>query len=464
MMKTIKTAIQQERETYRVPRSVHDTIPIRRIWNDGIFLCGQKFTKTFRFTDINYKVAGHDDKERMFIGYRDLLGSLDCRATAKLTICNHRLHKVNLEDSIFMAMKPDGLDEYRQEYNRMLADAAIGGSGIQQEKYLTISAAKQNVDEARGYFNRVGTNLSARFAALGSRCEPLDTMDRLRILHDFYRVGEESDFHFDVEDMAGKGHDFRDYICPDSIEMHRDFLKLGKQYCRVLFLKDYASYIQDEFVTELTDLRRNMMLSINIIPIPTDEAVREVETRLLGVETNITNWQRKQNQNNNFSAIVPYDLEQQRRESKEFLDDLTVRDQRMMICTLTMVITANTFKELNADTETILNIARKNMCQMAVLKYQQLDGLNTVLPIGVRKINIFRTLTTESLAVFMPFKVQEIQDKGGIYFVGECNLPQPHYLQQRKPFESVSVPPGGSRFRQVVRGKGTDCLSHAQYR
>ena len=88
----------------------------------------------------------------------------------------------------------------------------------------------------------------------------------------------------------------------------------------------------------------------------------------------------------------------------------------MMIAVLTMVITADTFKELNADTETILTIARKHMCQMAVLKYQQLDGLNTVLPIGVRKIDTFRTLTTESLAVFMPFKVQEIRDKGGIYF------------------------------------------------
>ena len=87
-----------------------------------------------------------------------------------------------------------------------------------------------------------------------------------------------------------------------------------------------------------------------------------------------------------------------------------------MIAVLTMVITADTFKELNADTETILTIARKHMCQMAVLKYQQLDGLNTVLPIGVRKIDTFRTLTTESLAVFMPFKVQEIRDKGGIYF------------------------------------------------
>ncbi len=79
------------------------------------------------------------------------------------------------------------------------------------------------------------------------------------------------------------------------------------------FLREYASYIKDSMVAELTDLNRNMMMSIDIVPVPMDEAVREVENRLLGVETNITNWQRKQNQNNNFSATVPYDMEQQKK-------------------------------------------------------------------------------------------------------------------------------------------------------
>ena len=87
-------------------------------------------------------------------------------------------------------------------------------------------------------------------------------------------------------------------------------------------------------VAELTDLNRNLMLSIDVVPVPTDEAVREAENRLLGVETNVTNWQRRQNSNNNFSAQVPYDLEQQRKEMKEFLDDLTTRDQRMMFAVL----------------------------------------------------------------------------------------------------------------------------------
>jgi hypothetical protein len=216
-----------------------------------------------------------------------------------------------------------------------------------------------------------------------------------------------------INKKARMGHDFRDYICPDSVERTADHIKLGEKYARVLFLKDYASYIKDSMLSELTELNRNLMLSIDVIPIPTDEAVREVRTgSCWALKPTSPTGRRKQNQNNNFSAVVPYDMELQRKESKEFLDDLTTRDQRMMFAVVTMVITADTKEQLDLDTETILSTARKHMCQMATLKYQQTDGLNTVLPIGVRKINAFRTLTTESLAVLMPFKVQEIMDQG----------------------------------------------------
>ncbi len=416
MMKTLQRVLKQDQERYSVPRKVHDVIPIKRIWNDGIFLVGNKYAKTYKFTDINYMVASREDKESMFLTYSELINSLDSGATTKITINNHRINKRDFESYILMPMRSDGLDEYRDEYNQMLIDKATGANGITQEKYITISAQKKDIEEARTYFARIGADLSSHFTALGSKCAELSATERLRILHDFYRSGEESSFTFNAKQMAKWGHDFKDYICPDAIEKNSDYLKLGDKYCRVIFLKDYASYIKDSMVSELTDINRNMMMSIDIIPVPTDEAVREVESRLLGVETNITNWQRRQNSNNNFSAVVPYDMELQRKESKEFLDDLTTRDQRMIFAVITMVHMADTKEQLDSDTDAILSTARKHMCQMAALKYQQLDGLNTVLPIGTRRINTFRTLTTESLAVFMPFKVQEIMDKGGIYF------------------------------------------------
>ena len=350
MMKSLKNMLRQEKEAYKVPKSVHDYIPITGIFEDGIFKVGNRYTKTFKFEDINYLVASREDKETMFLAYSELLNSLDSGATTKLTINNRKLNRNEFEQNILMPERDDDLSVYRKEYNDMLRDKAADANGIVQEKYITISVFKKDIEEARTYFSRVGSDLTAHFTALGSKCSELDATERLRILHDFYRPGQEVYFRFDMKEMARKGHDFKDYICPDSIERFDDYVKLGDKYARVLFMKDYAAYIKDSMVSELTELNRNLMLSIDVMPIPTDEAVREVENRLLGVETNITNWQRKQNQNNNFSAVVPYDMELQRKESKEFLDDLTTRDQRMMCATITFVHVADTKEQLDSDT------------------------------------------------------------------------------------------------------------------
>ncbi len=122
--------------------------------------------------------------------------------------------------------------------------------------------------------------------------ELLDAGERLRVLHDFYRPSEESQFQFDLKVNQKMGRDFKDAICPDSLSFRRDYFVMGNKYGRVLFLKEYAAFIKDKLIRELTDLDRNLMLSIDVIPVPTDEAVRETQNRLLGVETNVASWQR----------------------------------------------------------------------------------------------------------------------------------------------------------------------------
>ena len=451
MIRTLTNVLKQDKEKFAVPKKVQDIIPVRSIWTDGIFLTGKnKFSKMYRFTDINYAVASRDDKTGMFLQYSELLNSLDPGCTAKITINNRRLNMLDFEDRILLRLMDDDLDIYRKEYNDMLTDKATGSNAMIQDKYITISVNRKSIEDARLYFARIGADLTAHFSRLGSKCIEMNASDRLRIIHDFMRTGEESSYHFDLKQHMRRGHDFRDYICPDSYENYSDYFKIGDRFGRVLLLRDYASYISDDMVADLTDLSRNLMLSIDIVPIPTDEAVKEVEQRLLGVETNITSWQRRQNMNNNFSAVIPYDMEQQRKETKEFLDDLTTRDQRMMFAVLTLVHTADSKKQLDNDTEEILTIVRKRLCQMAILRYQQLDGLKTTLPFGVRRIDAFRTLTTESLAVFMPFRVQEVYDSHGIYY-GNNVISKNMIIADRRRLMNgnsfiLGVPGGGKSF------------------
>ena len=74
-----------------------------------------------------------------------------------------------------------------------------------QERYITVSTHKKNVDEARTFFDRVTNDITSRLSKLDSRSEELDAVERLRILHDFYRVGEEPEFNIDLKDSMRKG-------------------------------------------------------------------------------------------------------------------------------------------------------------------------------------------------------------------------------------------------------------------
>ena len=417
MIKTLKNLLKQDKERYTVPRKVQDVIPVRRIWKDGIFQVGRdKFSKTYKFSDINYAVASREDKEAMFLEYSELLNSLDSGATTKITINNRRLNRANFEKTILLPLKGDALDEYREEYNRMLLEKATGANAIIQEKYITVSAEKKSVEEARAFFSRVGTDLTTGLSRMSSSVREITVNDRLRLLHDFYRPGEEQLFRFNLEDTMRRGHDFRDCIAPDCISFQKNHYELGDHVGRTLFLREYASFISDEMITELMDYPRNMMLSIDIIPVAMDEAVSDIRKRIMSVESDITRWQQRQNQNNNFTANIPYDLEQMRSETKEFMDDLMSRDQRMMLALVTLTHLADNLEQLDQDTEALQAIGRARGCQFNILRYQQEDALNTVLPLGLKRIDATRTLTTECTAVLMPFKSQEIQDAGGIYY------------------------------------------------
>lgn len=104
----------------------------------------------------------------------------------------------------------------------------------------------------------------------------------------------------------------KDAISPECIEFKKDRFELGDQVGRVLFLREYANFIKDDLISQLADLPKNMVLSLDLIPEPTDKAIKEVQKKIMAVETDISRWQTRQNMNNQFSANIPYELEQAR--------------------------------------------------------------------------------------------------------------------------------------------------------
>ena len=150
MIKTLSNLTKQDKEKFKVPKKIQQIIPIDTIYNDGIFQVGKnKFSITYKFTDINYAVASREDKEAMFLEYSELLNSFDSGATTKITISLRRLNKENFEKEILLPLMNDELDQYRKEYNQMLLDKAMGTNGMIREMYLTVSIFRRNDEDAK---------------------------------------------------------------------------------------------------------------------------------------------------------------------------------------------------------------------------------------------------------------------------------------------------------------------------
>ena len=176
MLKTLSNHFKENKERFFVPKGVQEALPVHAIYEDGIFLVRKanlfgenKYSKTWKFTDVNYAVASREDKESMFLDYSELLNSLDSGAAAKLTVRARRLSKADYEANILIPMANDGLDKYRKELNTMLLKKVTEGDAIVLDKMITVSVCKKNIEEARAYFNRVGADLASHFSPMKQR-------------------------------------------------------------------------------------------------------------------------------------------------------------------------------------------------------------------------------------------------------------------------------------------------------
>lgn len=415
MIKTLQTNQKREQEPYRVPRSVQNAIPIIRLWENGLFQIGkEKYSKTYQLTDINYAVASLDAKQRMNKSYQELLNSQEPGTTTKITVFNRTQPKRMIRENL-LPLRGNDLDKLIQGRNDiLLADAKVGNR-ITHSIYATVSSFHDKHDDVARYYNTIATNLQSGLDALNAKYVDLDASERLRVFYDFFHPGEEEHFHFNMKTLMGRGHSFLDVIAPPFLSYKPDYIRIGKRYGRVLYLRDYPTILKDSMIAEMCNLGRNLMLSIDMISIPTSEAVKEVNNILLGIATNAAKWTQKQNQNLNWSATLPYDIQQQQQTTEALLQKLTQDNQQLKFVTVTLIHLADSKKQLDGDTATLISTGRKYSCEFEVLKYRQREGMDTALPYGLRRIDALRTMTTENAATLMPFRAQSIEHTRGNY-------------------------------------------------
>lgn len=416
--KTEITTEQQNEVKKVVPKTAQQTVPYLRAFEDGIFEVAKgKFSKVIKFFDINYQIARQDDKEDIFVKYCEFLNYFNSQITVQITIINKSINRETFEQKILLKKRDDSLDEYRHEYNEMLQHQINAGKNdIQKEKYITITVSSNTLEEAKSIFNRLEIEVLGLIRRLGSYGKVISIQERLEILHDIYRNGREGEFEYKPSVHKKKGLCTKDLIAPDSFEFKRDHMIIGEKYARAIFVRDLPTFINDMFLSELTDFSLNMLLTINVRPIEPHIALKMVKRQITGMEANKIDYQKRSLRGGYLEAFIPYELRNSLEEAQTLLDEIVNKNQKLYLTNIILVHLADSKEELDRDTELINSVARKYLCQMGTLNYQQEEGLNSVLPLGINSLKVDRCLTTESTAIFIPFTSQELVQQDGMYY------------------------------------------------
>ena len=347
---------------------------------------------------------------------RDTVSSLDCNY--KITINNKNKNMDDLRDKVLIAEKNDGFNNYRSIYNDIIEEKIIEGrQGIEQERYLTITIERKNFEEAKAQFATLEATIHKAFIELGAEIVPLNGNERLKVLYDYYHLGDEGSFDFDIKKAKKVGADFRNDLCNGMVKYFPDHFEDESKFCKALFIKKYPSSLSDRFINEITSLPVHSITSIDVVPVPKDLTTKVLQKKYLGIESDIIKQQRVRNKNNDFSTEISYAKRTEKKEIEEIMDDVRENDQCLFFVGVTIILMAESKKELESVCETVETIGKRNSCTIDTHYLKQREALNTALPIGVRQVETMRTLLTQSLAVLMPFNVQELNDSTGNFTV-----------------------------------------------
>lgn len=397
--------------------TTQNSIPFEKMFDDGIcYLSNDLYSATFSFEDTNYSNTEDAERVNTFEKYCEFLNAFDETVSFQIHIMTKQLSKTNID--LFIHAPENASNELLEcvnEYNEMLRKRLAGNDSYIQEKYITVTITEKDYDQARKRFDRIDNDVLSLLHRIGCGTRMLNKLQRLSFLREIYRPDDTSELNY--ARMVHTGVYDKNLIAPYSIDTsHDDYIKLGDYFTQTLFLTELPQDLSDELIKEITSLDESILLTINALPQNPQLAIKEVRKRLKTLDIEKENNRSRQVKMGVAVPEPPRELRKAIENTDSFLSELETRNEKMFLANILIHVRAKTLDEMAAIVEKIANKVTKSGCTLRPFTFAQEDGLNSTLPLGRNDTFVMRTLTTTSLAVFIPFNVVEIVQPGGFSY------------------------------------------------
>ena len=377
------------------------------------------FSKCIEFADISYQLAQPDTQTAIFEKLCDLYNYVDASIHIQFSFLNRKVDPVQYAKSFEIAPQGDDFDDIRAEYTGILQkQLANGNNGMVKTKYLTFTIEAESVKAARARLKRIGFDLLGYFKSMGAVAHVMDGWERLNLLHGVYHPDGEI-FNFDWKWLAPSGLSTKDFIAPSSLCFgNAKTFGMGGKYGAVSFLQILSPELSDDMLADFLNTESGVLVNLHVQAIEQTKAIKTIKRKITDLDAMKIAEQKKAVRSGYDMDILPSDLATYGEDAKKLLTKLQTRNERLFQLTFLVLNVADTKQKLNNDVFQAAGVAQKHNCPLVRLDYQQEQGLASSLPLGVNQIKIQRSLTTSSVAVFVPFVTQELFQGGDAMYYG----------------------------------------------
>lgn len=412
--------VAKEKEKKDFAKKVLNTLPYKKILSDDIFFLGKKmYSKAYTFDDINFNLSDEEQQYMYLERYIEFLSILDDTVDCQICCWNSQINIDDFKKKTLLPQKADDLFEYRYEFNSRVLEENIrkGQNAIQKHMYITLTIKAPDEETARRRFKSLDITATNTFNRIGNtNMRVLTSQERVEMLKDFFVGTDDMPVPQLTEKDYEKGID-KLYCAPDYFDFKKDYFMFNNTYAKAIYIREYPSTATSEILTELLATGIEIMVTTNIETYDSAEARKLVQHQITAIDTDMAKREVKAAQHGNFSNQMPQRIKNQRDAMVSVYDKITMKDQKLFMTNMQILIKAESFEELNNNLEVIESTLKRSGCIKGEMAWEQEHGMCDCLPVGYqRKFGWLRTMPSESVAIFMPFNVKEMQMENSVYY------------------------------------------------
>lgn len=216
------------------------------------------------------------------------------------------------------------------------------------------------------------------------------------------------DFNFGEQDQV-------DLISYAGLEENASYLHIGDKFVRTLFISGYPFVATTGWLNMLINFNHDIDISYHIEQVNPLLALPKLNRKITELES------RKRTMVKD-GKIIGSEITDPLESAIDLRDKIQRGQEKLFQVSIYMTLTANTLEELNKVTIILETTMATKLFYIKTAVFQQLEGLQSILPRAENQLNQRRNLDSSSAALTFPFVSSElVQESGMLYGINKSN-------------------------------------------